>query len=598
MHPTVLRDRQGACPVCGMDLVKKLNDSGAGHDPAELAKLGRVSINPTKRVLGNVAVSRVEAKRLERSFRAPAQIVHDEEGLETISAWIGGRIERLYVEETGTRVKKGQKLLTIYSPALVTAQEEFLAAVRGGEFTRGLRDQAARKLRLWGMSRGQIARVERKGKVIERVLVFAPADGTVTERMVRQGQYVKEGQALLSLSTLSRVWLEANVYEKDIALVDEGAMIDFSVASLPGRTFAGKIELMHPVLDRQTRTMRVRASFANPRGELRPGMYAVAAFRAPVTVAAAPVVPVTAVVRTGRRSVVYVEVEDGIFEQREIQVGHRAANSFVVLSGLKPGELVVSSGGFLVDSEAQLMAGAYGPASQPTTAPASMPDSGPDGAPATEASSGSAPDTASPPGSNERPPGDSAEPAAVTPGGAAQTKPGGAHSGHGSGAKSPATGAKSKPATGAKSKPASGAKSKPASGAKSKPASGAKSKPASGAKSKPASGAQSKPASGAKSKPADGAKSKPKPATGAKSNPARGEPASGKANAAGSVKSKAAEDAKSKPDDGPKSKPADGPKSKPATSPKSKPASGAKSKPASGSSSKPGDDAAAGKETK
>ncbi len=381
MHPTVISDRFGACPVCGMDLVKKLADDGGGHDPAELVRLGRVAINPTKRVLGNVALSKVETRVLHRSFRAPAQIVHDEQGLETISAWIGGRVEALHVEETGTKVKKGQKLLTIYSPALVTAQEELLAASRGGEFTRSLRDQAVRKLRLWGMSRGQIARVERRGKPMERVVVYAPADGTVTERMIRQGQYVTEGQALLSLSTLSRVWLEANVYEKDIPYVEEGAEIDFTVSSLPGRTFVGRVELLHPVLDRATRTMRVRASFPNPDGLLRPGMYAVANFEADVSPGAVAVVPVTAVIRTGKRAVVYVEVETGVYEQRKVELGPRAEDAFVVLSGVKAGDLVVSSGGFLVDSEAQLMAGAYAPSSQPASAPDSAPNSAPDSAP-------------------------------------------------------------------------------------------------------------------------------------------------------------------------------------------------------------------------
>ena len=392
MHPTVISDRAGACPVCGMDLVKKIADDNGTHDPVELARLGRVALNPTKRVLGNVATSPVQSRSLERSFRAPAQIVHDEQGLNTIAAWIPGRVERLFVEETGVRVDKGQKLLSIYSPELVTAQEEFLAASRGGEFTAGLRDQAQRKLRLWGMSRGQIARVERAGKPLERVLVYAPSEGTVTDRSVQEGQYVKEGQALLQLSTLTRVWLEAEVYEKDIPYVEAGADIEFTVSAFPGRTFAGRIELLHPVLDKATRTMRVRASFSNPDGDLRPGMYAQASFRAAVTSRKVPVVPVTAVIRTGKRAVVYVQVEPEVFEQREVTLGPRAQSAFVILSGLQEGETVVSSGGFLVDSEAQLLAGAYGPATQPMSSPTSSASgpAAPDRRPASGAASGPA----------------------------------------------------------------------------------------------------------------------------------------------------------------------------------------------------------------
>jgi Cu(I)/Ag(I) efflux system membrane fusion protein len=358
-----------------MDVVRRAPAGGAGYDPAELVRLGRVALNPAQRVLGNVATVLVEGRALTRSFRVPGKIVHDEEGLQVIAARSAGRVERLFVEETGTTVRKGEKLLSLYSPDLITAQEELLAAARGGQFSGRLRDEAARKLRLWGMTRGQIRRVQRDGKPLERVTVYAPGAGTVTMRSVQEGQYVREGQVLFSLSTLTRVWLEAAVYEKDVAFVEVGSALTFTTESFPGRVFSGEVEFVYPVIDEMTRTLRVRASFDNTDGDLRPGMYAVAKLSAPVSDEPGAVVPVSAVIRTGEADLVYVQMEEGLYERRKVTLGYRAEGRYQILSGVKVGDRVVSSGGFLVDSEAQLMAGLYGPASAPASAPSSEPAS-------------------------------------------------------------------------------------------------------------------------------------------------------------------------------------------------------------------------------
>jgi Cu(I)/Ag(I) efflux system membrane fusion protein len=354
MHPFVISDRPGACPVCGMDLV--LRTSSTGLDPAELAAMGRVAVSPVERVLANVATVPVGRADLTKEVRAYGQLVYDETSYATIPAWVGGRVDRLYVEETGTQVERGQRLLSIYSPDLLAAQEEYLVILRTGAVSEGLVEPAERRLRLLGMSRRQIRRLAERGETSDTVTVYAPASGTVVERLVQEGEYVSEGQPLFRLAGLRNIWVEADVYERDVPYVSEGTQVEVELVAFPGESFSGIVTLVWPFLDEETRTTRVRVEFETVDERFRAGMYATVYFTAEM-VNDALVVPTEAVIRTGERSVVYVEIDENLFERRRVQLGYRSGDLFEVRSGVEEGEQVVARGGFLIDSEAQLYAG-------------------------------------------------------------------------------------------------------------------------------------------------------------------------------------------------------------------------------------------------
>jgi Cu(I)/Ag(I) efflux system membrane fusion protein len=367
MHPSVVSETPGACPVCGMDLVKK-SKGDSGMDPQKLAKLGQVSLSPTQRVLANVAVTEVETRgspgsagaKAASEVRAVGVVAADETGLATLPSWVDGRIDRLLIEETGTRVSKGQPLISIYSPELLAAQEEFLVALESSD--KMLADATSQRLRLLGMSARQISRLRSSGKASEQVTMTAPNAGTVTGVMVRQGQYVKEGEPLYQIADLSKVWVEAEVYEKNLSDITEGMDVRVSADAFPGESMQGEVGFIHPTLDSETRTVKVRIELDNPEGKLKPGMYTsvffdVAQPRSDASQGEAPselLVPKSAVIRGGKSNNVFVEIDKNLFERRQVDIGRASDNYLVVTSGLKPGDKVVEQGGFLLDSEVQL----------------------------------------------------------------------------------------------------------------------------------------------------------------------------------------------------------------------------------------------------
>lgn len=354
MHPFVVSDRFGACPVCGMDLV--LRTSSTGMDPAELAAIGRVAVSPVERVLANIATVPIGRADLTVDIRAFGRLVYDETTFATIPAWVSGRVERLYVEETGGEVERGRRLLSIYSPELLAAQEEYLVILRSTGFTEDLSGPAERRLRLLGMSSRQIRRLAEAGETSDTMTVYAPATGTITERLVQEGEYVREGQPLFRLAGGQNIWVEADVFERDVPFVGEGMQAEVELLSFPGESYSGIVTLVWPFLDQATRTLRARVEFETVDERFRAGMYATVHLSAEM-VRQALAVPTEAVIRTGDRAVVYVEVEENLFERRPVQLGYRSGDLFEVLSGVEVGEQVVARGGFLIDSEAQLYAG-------------------------------------------------------------------------------------------------------------------------------------------------------------------------------------------------------------------------------------------------
>ena len=355
MHPSVVSDKPGACPVCQMDLIKK-KKSGGGMDPQELAAMGKVSLSPTQQVLANVQTTEVEAVDAKSEIRAVGIVTYDETGLATIPSWVNGRIERLLVEETGTTVRRGQPVIKIYSPELLTAQEEFLVALDNSEFDKSLVTAARRRLKLLGMSERQIDRLERTRKVREYITMFAPDAGTITDLKVRQGQYVDEGTALYEIADLSTVWIEAEVYEHNLGDIEEGMKVRVTADAFDGESTEGEVTFIHPVLDKETRTVKVRIELDNSEQKLKPGMYTTVFFKNDDAQADEPelVVPKSAVIRGGKSNSVYVEVDDNLFERRQVELGRATDEYLVVKSGVESGEAVAYQGGFLLDSEVQL----------------------------------------------------------------------------------------------------------------------------------------------------------------------------------------------------------------------------------------------------
>jgi Cu(I)/Ag(I) efflux system membrane fusion protein len=309
----------------------------------------------------------VQRGPLRRTVRTVGQVVPAEPGLAEITPKVDGFVDRLFVDATGVTVRRGQPLLALYSPMLVSAQEELLTALRLAqavdssqpEAWRNAQDlvtAARRRLSYWDISDEQIARLERTGEVTKTLTLTAPFDGVVLEKMVVAGQGVMPGMKLYRLADLRTVWIEGEVFEQDLGLIRVGAPARVELPAYPGRPFSGKVSFVWPTVDEQSRTGRVRVSLTNPGGLIRPGMYATLWFDAAlgrdlVSVAA------EAVVMTGERNFVFVVAPDGTLQPRRVTVGARAGDRLVIRSGLEPGERVVASANFLIDAESRLTTG-------------------------------------------------------------------------------------------------------------------------------------------------------------------------------------------------------------------------------------------------
>jgi Cu(I)/Ag(I) efflux system membrane fusion protein len=309
----------------------------------------------------------VERGPLARMVRTVGQVVAAEPGLADITTKIDGFVEVLYVDATGVTVRRGQPLLTLYSPMLVAAQEELLAAKRlaasvdSGQAEawrngQALLEAARRRLSYWDISAEQIERLERTGEVMKTLTLNAPVNGVVLEKMVVAGQSVMSGMKLFRIADLRTVWIEGAVFEQDLALIRVGVPVRAELAAYPGRFVDGRVSFVWPTVDEQSRTARVRVALANPGGLLKPGMYATLFFEA-VVGAEVLQVPAEAVVQTGERNLVFVVGPDGALTPREIVLGPRGAGRFQVLSGLAGGERIVASANFLVDAESRLGTG-------------------------------------------------------------------------------------------------------------------------------------------------------------------------------------------------------------------------------------------------
>lgn len=304
---------------------------------------------------------------LSREVRTVGQVVPAEPNLADITPKIDGFVDRLYVAATGVSVRRGQPLLAIYSPMLVSAQQELLTALHlaqsvdstAPEAWRNAQDLVAaarRRLAYWDISSEQIDRLERTGEVTKNLTLVAPFDGVVMEKMVVAGQGVMPGMKLYRLANLSTVWVEGDVFEQDMALIRVGAPVRVELTAYPGRTFSGRVSFVWPMVEAESRTGRVRVVLANRQGLVKPGMYATLLFDARMGQDLLSL-PAEAVVQTGERNLVFVLAGGGTLEPREVTLGGRADGRLQILRGVTEGERVVASANFLIDAESRLGSG-------------------------------------------------------------------------------------------------------------------------------------------------------------------------------------------------------------------------------------------------
>lgn len=421
MHPTIVADRPGDCPICGMRLVPiEEEESPAAADapdatppggqasPSEAEKKrtiyrstmnpsefsdqpgkdsmgmemvaeeveeapagsavvegrARVQLSERKRQLIGVRTGVVEKKPLVRTVRTVGLVTYDETHLHHVHTKISGWVEKLYANATGEFVKKGEPLLTIYSPELVASSQEYLLALHAKErlgasvvpsvqrSAERLVSSAHQRLLLFDLTPQQIGALESRGEVPTTMTLYAPTSGHIIARKVTQGEQIDPGMNLLDIADLSRVWVLADIYEYELPFLSLGQKAIMNLSYLPGRIFAGQVTLIYPVLTEATRTIKARLEFTNTDYSLRPEMYAEVEIFADL--GERIVVPGSAVISSGTRDIVFVQSADGYLEPREVTLGVRLPDTFEILKGLAEGETVVTSGNFLLDSESKL----------------------------------------------------------------------------------------------------------------------------------------------------------------------------------------------------------------------------------------------------
>lgn len=350
MHPQIRQKEPGICPICEMDLTPM--NATASSNPLTL-EMTEEAIRLADIQTTVVGMGQTAGKKLTLS----GKIQPDERAAATQVAHIPGRIEQLYITFTGERISKGQAIAKLYSPPLVAAQQELLEAIRFKGKSSEIAEAARTKLRYWKVSDAFIEKVEEAGKIQREITIFADRGGVVMNRKVAVGDYVEEGSALFELSNLNQLWAMFEGYEADLAYIRIGNTVQFTTPSVPGCSFSGRITFIDPVIDPESRTASLRAEIQNPGGVLKPEMFIQGEVNASTGGKAALEVPKTAVLWTGKRSVVYLKKTDSeipTFEYREVELGESTGNAYLVLKGLQAGDEVVTNGAFVIDAAAQL----------------------------------------------------------------------------------------------------------------------------------------------------------------------------------------------------------------------------------------------------
>lgn len=355
MHPQIKQDKPGKCPICAMDLIPlktASSESDSAIDP------NSIQMSEEAIALANIQTTVVGKGNSNKSIELYGSIQPDERFSQTQSSYVGGRIERLLVNFVGESIRQGQTIATIYSPELLNAQQELIEANKLVASQPYLLQAARQKLRYLNMPEDQILRIEKSGKVSPVLEVKSNTSGILVEKNVSQGDYVNQGTVMFKVANLSQVWAMFDAYESDLPFVKVGQQLSFTLKALPGKTFSGKISFIDPIVDKTTRTAKVRIVIPNPGLLLKPEMYATATVTSSLKeYKEGMVIPKSAILWTGKRSIVYVKQQgttSPVFKLREVELGPSLGDAFVVLSGLKEGEEIVTNGVFSVDASAQL----------------------------------------------------------------------------------------------------------------------------------------------------------------------------------------------------------------------------------------------------
>jgi Cu(I)/Ag(I) efflux system membrane fusion protein len=414
MHPQIRQPKPGKCPICFMDLVPV--DSGGDVGARE------ITFSQDALKLMEIQTTPVERKFVEARIRMVGKVDYDETRLKHITAWVPGRIDRLYVDFTGTQVIKGDHMVYLYSPELISAQAEFLQAAKSVQnmksdsselikrSIRAMLEAASEKLRLLGLTEKQIETIEKTGQPTDYITIYAPIGGIVINKHVTEGTYVQTGTKIYTIADLSQLWVQLDAYESDMMWIRYGQEVEFTTEAYPGEVFKGQISFISPTVNPRTRTIKVRLNVSNPEEKLKPDMFVRAIVRSKIASGGkvmdadmagkwicpmhpsvvkettgkcdicqmdlvtteslgflkaelpdqAPlVIPATAALITGKRAVVYVRkpnAEKPTFEGREVVLGPRAGDYYLVKTGLTEGEVVVTKGNFKIDSALQIQA--------------------------------------------------------------------------------------------------------------------------------------------------------------------------------------------------------------------------------------------------
>ncbi len=379
MHPNVISDQPGKCPICGMDLqpVKQIKEKGIqGRAPVQLTGVQQQLIN--------IRVAPVERTEAARTIRAVGSITYDETKVADLNSKVKGWVQKLYVDKPGQSVDMGEPLMALYSPDLYSTQQEYLLAYQrppgsgkaaglsaqmrkfsseNSQAERSLLQSARKRLELWDISAAQIKALEESATPKDTLELTAPRKGVVVKKNVFPNQMISPGMLLYRIADLSEVWLDAEIYEYELPLIRLGQKADISVGAYPDKTFEGEISFIYPYLQDKTRTAKVRLVLENPGELLKPGMYANVTIKSGL--GDQLTVPASAIFDTGTRQYVFVQVQNGVFAPKEIKLGPKSGERVVVTKGLEDGEQVVVDGNFLLDSESQLKAAANGSMQMP-----------------------------------------------------------------------------------------------------------------------------------------------------------------------------------------------------------------------------------------
>lgn len=354
MHPQVRESEPGNCPICGMDLIPA---DDLNSNKSESLGPNAIQFSKAALALAEIETTPVRTGIPVLETRLPGKVAVNQNLVSNITAHFPGRVRELYVDYSGDFVRKGQRLASIYSPELITAQRELLETARFKDQNPRLYESARRKLRLWEFPEETIDQIERSGEVMEELDFFAPASGYVSEIRISREDHINEGMVMYRIADLSDVWIEFEAYESAVGGLSKGDEVAFQVSSLGGQTFSGEVDFIEPFLNADSRTVKVRVTTDNPNARMKPGMFAEGVITSGSAQTEKLLIPRSAVMWTGKRSIVFVDVsqeDNPAFEAREVELGSRAGDDYVIESGVEAGERVVTNGTFKVDAAAQL----------------------------------------------------------------------------------------------------------------------------------------------------------------------------------------------------------------------------------------------------